>query len=238
MRGFHIERILVEIGVMIVAAFDLDDTLYKEIDFVKSGYRAIARMYASKIGCDEEEVYAVAWNAFLNDQNAIDAVMNHYPSDFTVAELVERYRNHIPEIVLPTKVKKILDELVAKGFMLAIITDGRSTTQRNKIAALGLDRMVSDDMVIISEEVGCDKNKPDGFKALMDKVKDDDALLYYIGDNPEKDFYWPNKLGWTTICLLDDGSNIHCQDFRQFGADYQPRYKINSIDELPPLLGA
>lgn len=31
----------------------------------------------------------------------------------------------------------------------------------------------------------------------------------YVGDNVKKDFITPNALGWKTICIKDDGRNIH-----------------------------
>jgi len=41
----------------------------------------------------------------------------------------------------------------------------------------------------------------------------------------------PNKLGWTSICLLDQGSNIHSQNFN-IEEDFLPKIKINSLSEL------
>lgn len=38
---------------------------------------------------------------------------------------------------------------------------------------------------------------------------------YYIGDNVLKDFITPNKLGWTTICLIYQGKNIYTQNFNK-----------------------
>jgi len=53
----------------------------------------------------------------------------------------------------------------------------------------------------------------------------------YIADNPNKDFITPNKLGWTTICLLDRGQNIHKQNFN-LNKDFLPQSSINSFDEI------
>jgi putative hydrolase of the HAD superfamily len=53
----------------------------------------------------------------------------------------------------------------------------------------------------------------------------------YIADNPKKDFITPNKLGWTSICLLDKGQNIHKQFFTN-SIDYDPQYIINSFNEI------
>jgi len=58
-----------------------------------------------------------------------------------------------------------------------------------------------------------------------------DLAFYYIGDNPEKDFIAPNELGWTSICLLDDGKNIHKQNFN-VSEEFLPKYRIKNIVEL------
>ena len=57
----------------------------------------------------------------------------------------------------------------------------------------------------------------------------------YVGDNPVKDFLAPNKLGWMTVCLLDNGQNIHLQDFT-LSVEFLPQRKIKDITELIDLL--
>ncbi len=54
---------------------------------------------------------------------------------------------------------------------------------------------------------------------------------FYIADNPRKDFITPNRLGWTTICLLDRGQNVHSQNF-DISSKYLPHFLINSFDEI------
>jgi putative hydrolase of the HAD superfamily len=58
---------------------------------------------------------------------------------------------------------------------------------------------------------------------------------YYIGDNPAKDFVAPNHLGWTTICLLDDGQNIHPQDF-SLSQQMLPQHRISKLSEIENII--
>jgi len=53
--------------------------------------------------------------------------------------------------------------------------------------------------------------------------------FYFIGDNTAKDFIVPLKLGWFTICLKNNGSNIYDQNLIE-GAI--PSLIINSFKEL------
>ena len=55
---------------------------------------------------------------------------------------------------------------------------------------------------------------------------------YYFGDNTGKDFITLNKLGWTTISLLDHNEvNIHPQDF-ELPYEYLPKFKVDKLSDL------
>ena len=57
------------------------------------------------------------------------------------------------------------------------------------------------------------------------------ANYFYVGDNTAKDFVSPNILGWHTICIKDDGRNIHSQTF-DVDIDYMPQRVFNDISEI------
>ena len=54
---------------------------------------------------------------------------------------------------------------------------------------------------------------------------------FYVADNTKKDFIGPNRLGWTSICILDKGNNIHPQNF-DIEESYLPRHRIKVLKEL------
>lgn len=212
-----------------VVLFDLDDTLYKEIEFLKLGYYAVAAWLQSEYGLCENpcnrmfETYRRGGNVFveLNESCRLNVPISDYLSV---------YRGHKPDIVLPTPTRILLDTLISRKCILGIITDGRSITQRNKIAALGLERYVSSDHMLISEEFGCEKPCPDNYRYF--ELKYPGCRFCYVGDNLQKDFTAPNKLGWKTICLLDNGQNIHKQHFEQTDTGALPQIKIRSLDQI------
>jgi putative hydrolase of the HAD superfamily len=110
-----------------------------------------------------------------------------------------------------------------------LVTDGRSNSQRNKIKALGLERWFEERNIIISEEFGSEKTDKRNFTYFMEKYPG--RSYCYVGDNTQKDFLAPNGLGWNTVCLLDDGRNIHKQDFNLEGSKL-PKKCINDIRQL------
>ena len=139
------------------------------------------------------------------------------------------YRCHHPDIMLLDSVEDMLNKLKYQDVILGLITDGRSISQRNKIAALGLGRWFDEENIIISEEFGSEKTDERNFRYFMEHYPN--CSFTYVGDNPKKDFVIANSLGWMTICLLDDGRNIHKQDF-DLPIKFLPKDRINSINKL------
>lgn len=217
-----------------VVVFDLDDTLYKEIDYLKSGFRHIASL-VSNVNAPEEEVYLLMLDTRHRGGNAFETVVQQYGFRlFNAQWMASVYRNHKPRIALDDDTKRTLDWLKANGIVMGIITDGRSTQQMNKMDALGLGHYMDDEDVIINEVE--ERHKPDrrSFKIFMEKYGKD-CDYWFVGDNTGKDFLGPNTLGWTTICLLDDGRNIHQQSF-----DYDkialPKVTVNTLSEIIALI--
>lgn len=211
-----------------VVAFDLDDTLYKERDYVFSAIQAIAyTLFPGR----EELVIRKGIHAFLNGENLLDSIDTTRTED-----MLKVYRAHLPALSLSEGAEALLTGLQASGVKMALITDGRSLTQRNKLAALELTPYFAPEDVLISEETGADKARPDNFKALMRRYPEASRFIY-VADNPAKDFLWPNRLGFTTICLLDDkGINIHPQSLENPEPDYAPARTIHSLSEIKNLL--
>jgi putative hydrolase of the HAD superfamily len=203
--------------------FDLDDTLYPEMDFLRSAYSQLAR----KLDPDDwKRLYALMFSLFRSRLDVFEIVGKRYGYD--KMELLNIYRNHHPNIKLSKGVKKVVKSIKDKNGKFCILTDGRSITQRNKINALGLTDYV--DMVIVSEEVGTEKPNEANFKLIMNQFQD--HYYYYIGDNQRKDFIAPNKLGWRTVGLVDRGLNMHYDSHNYFGLNYEPNDYIMNFDEF------
>lgn len=206
--------------------FDLDDTLYKEIEFVRSAYVYINKYIKSRFNLD----LTSAIQELIKTNNSFFDFIKlklHHKHNFAIEKYLELYRFHFPNISLPKDTLEFLNKLSDKKIMFSIITDGRAITQKNKIKALGLNHLVQE--IIISDETGYEKPHHNNFKIIQKKYPNKNFL--YIADNPSKDFLAPNILNWNTICLLDNGQNIHKQNF-DLEFDYLPKYKINQLKEI------
>jgi len=190
--------------------FDLDDTLYKEIDYLKSAYRFIAEKLQTE-HYSAENLYSVMLEAYDNGQNAFSIVKSALNVDTPIEILLHWYRTHVPNITLPEGSKNLLNFLKSKNIPIGILTDGRSVTQRNKIKSLCLTRYIPGQNVVISEEFGSEKPSEKNYR-YFETLYPGISNYMYVGDNPRKDFIAPNRLGWKTIGLIDDGRNIHKQE--------------------------
>lgn len=199
-----------------VVAFDLDDTLFPEMDYVRSAYRAIAREFG--------EHYLPMMMSAATPAQAFDA------TGIDIDTQLRIYRTHFPDISLSDEAFKTLSDLKSGGHILAIITDGRYVTQMNKIKALGLDRFVDDDLIFISGSYGEPKLSGGAMRELMSRFPDEKYA--YVGDNPEKDFVRANELGWITVALRAKKDNIFSQDFEKAPSEYRPGVIIDELCEI------
>ncbi len=202
--------------------FDLDDTLVYEVDFLKSAYLEIAdRLDPQHCSTLVNKMYD--W--YNGGLNVFEKLIESYDL-LTMEELLGIYRSHRPAIKLIEGGKELLDFCKNKGYKIGLITDGRSITQRNKIAALGITDYF--DKIIVSEEFGTTKPNRNNFEVFKDPNVES---YYYIADNVSKDFVTPNLLGWRTICLLDKGLNVHKQSFEK-DLSFLPTYKVFGLEEI------
>ena len=211
-----------------VVVFDLDDTLYNEVDFLKSAYKEISIKIVDDINVSNEVVYGDMLEYYYNKKNVFEEILLKYNSCLNLPELLNLYRNHKPQINLSEDKIEVLNFFKSKNFSLGLLTDGRSFQQRNKIEALNLIQWFTE--IVISEEFGSEKPSINNYRSF-EKVFGD-GHYYYIADNVSKDFISPNKLNWTTICLKDKGLNIHQQNTSMVNKDYLAKHTISEFCEL------
>lgn len=180
---------------------DIDDTLYLERDYVRSGFEAVGRWAQRDLGI--VDFSARAWAAFeAGVRNTIfDDVLTECgvnAGDAVVTELVARYRTHAPSITLAADAREALDRWHG-DVALAAITDGPLSSQQAKARALGLEAWTS--TVVFTASLGPGKGKPDpgSFELVQGELGVDGKSCVYVADNPAKDFGGPRSLGWRTV---------------------------------------
>jgi putative hydrolase of the HAD superfamily len=196
--------------------FDLDDTIYDEIEYCKSGFAAVAEFLAGrteptinnpvKTEDEKRHIFETLWEQFSsgNRKKTFNAALEKLDigyDDKFIQELVEVYRNHLPTITLPPDSRDALSEL-SKKYTLALLTDGFLPAQKLKVQALGIEKYF--ESIIYTEQLGREYWKPSqvGFEKIIRTIGAKPENTAYIADNEKKDFIAPNKLGFVTIKIL------------------------------------
>lgn len=181
--------------------FDLDDTLYPEKSYVRSGYKVISEEYPHIDNMQEK-----LWNVFLCGGRAIDEVLEAEGilSSYEKEKCLNIYRFHKPEISFYDGVYDMLISLRKRGKKIGIITDGRPEGQRAKIEALGLENLV-DEIIVTDELGGIEFRKPNSaaFEKMQKLMNVSFYGMAYVGDNIKKDFVAPEKLGMRSIHFVN-----------------------------------
>lgn len=186
--------------------FDLDDTLYSEKQYIRSGFHAVAKYL------DKDDAEDKLWINFESGKTAIDAYLEEINQMDKKTECLRIYREHMPQISLYDGVTGIFDKLKAKGIKVGIITDGRPRGQHNKLRALGLYDMVDD--IIITDELGGEQfRKPCdiAFRIMQRRWRIPFEQIVYVGDNLNKDFQAPRQLGIQWV-YVDNGGGLYKTD--------------------------
>ncbi|MHC4437773.1 MAG: HAD family hydrolase [Planctomycetota bacterium] len=218
--------------------FDLDDTLYDEIEYCESGFRAAAEFLAERPETPSAKcIFNAFWKQFTgsNRKNTFNAALDDLEisyDDKLIDELVNVYRNHIPTIKLPQDSQDVLSKLRAK-YTLALITDGFLPAQQLKIKSLGIEKFFK--CIVYTEQLGREfwKPSPAGFEKIIKTLNVKPENMVYIGDNEKKDFIAPNKLGFFTVQLIRP-ARLHTKVSSD--PDGHAQHVIHKISQLPALL--
>jgi putative hydrolase of the HAD superfamily len=185
--------------------FDLDDTLYREHDALEREWQANGR------------------------GRVFDAVIERFGLDVPVAELVDVYRSHDPELSLYPDAERALSRLEAAGTPIGVLTDGLASVQRRKLQALALDRRVP--CIVVSDDYGLDAYKPSPvpYRAALEQLGLSASEAVYVGDNPHKDFIGARTLGMGTV-RVRRRTGDHAETV--LDSEHEADRTISSLDEL------
>ena len=216
-----------------LVVLDIDDTLYLERDYVRSGFAAVGVWAQDELGVDG--LGDRAWAAFeagtrrtIFDEALAAAGVE--ATDDLVPRLVQVYRRHAPTIEMLDDARAWLDRL-APHVALAVVTDGPLASQQAKAEALLLSRWA--DLIVFTETLGPGRGKPHpaAFEQLEREVGLHGDSCAYVADNPAKDFVAPHRLGWRTVRVRRPES-LHADV--PSGADVDA--EIASLDDLDAAL--
>jgi len=221
---------------MPVIVFDLDDTLYDEMTFVHSGFRAVAAFLEERKGIPSDQSYADMLERLERDGRGkvFDAVLRKHRcfSKYMARQCVSVYRAHQPDIKLLPDAERALESLGGL-YPLYIVTDGNKHVQWNKLKALGLAGHPHIRRCFVTRRFGIRHEKPSpycfGLICRAERTEPRDVI--YIGDNPNKDFVGIKPLGYRTV-RVQRGSYAGLRK----SAEYEAEYEIDDLTQLADLI--
>lgn len=219
-----------------VLVLDVDDTLYLERDYVRSGFIAVGCYIRHEFA--GEGFDAACWELF--ERGARGTIFNDalhrigLPDERPLIQaLVEVYRTHTPAIELLPDAQALLETARARGIAMGVISDGPLAAQERKVRALGLDSWV--DQIILTDRWGREWWKPHvrAYTELEHHFGAGGPDCLYVGDNPLKDFLAPRRLGWQSVRIRRE-LGLNAQE--EAAADSRPDTEWDDLTELARLI--
>jgi putative hydrolase of the HAD superfamily len=217
--------------------FDLDDTLYPERDYVRSGFAAVADHAARAIGEDPQEVLRELWQMFESGVrgDTFDRWLRGRGRDPAIdgPGMIETYRRHTPRLLPYPDVVPALEALRGET-RLGLITEGPRAVQQAKLEALGL-RPWFDKVVILGEdERGAWKPSREPFDRWLEGSGLSPEEAVYLADNPAKDFLGARRAGWRSI-RIRRADGLH-RDEEPAGDEARPDEEAEDLTSLASIL--
>jgi putative hydrolase of the HAD superfamily len=121
--------------------------------------------------------------------------------------LADRYSAvRLDNMYLYPGVESTLQALCNRHFEMAILTNGESATQREKINRFGLGKYFSH--IFIEGEVGSGKPGHEIYRKALSDIGVSPAETYMVGDNIEWDIAAPQALGISGIWYDSEGTGL------------------------------
>lgn len=211
-----------------VLVFDLDDTLYDELSYVDSGFRAVAQFLTDAFQVKYDAAYqSMKYRVARGRDRIFDDILSEFGlySRKNVRRCLSVYRLHKPSIALYPEADACLTRFA--DWPLYIVTDGNKLVQHNKLEALGLKKRVR--RYFITHRFGLRNAKPSPycFHKICEAERVEPQQVVYIADNPNKDFVGIKPLGFPTVRVLT-GQHRSVTKPAEYGADFI----ISSLQEL------
>jgi putative hydrolase of the HAD superfamily len=133
-----------------------------------------------------------AWRLTLRDCGCVDESVLLFASDTSRRLMRRTYQ-------LYDDAKSLIDAVSHAGIPLALITNGASDTQREKLDAIGILDWFA--VLVISGEIGVAKPDVSAFTPVIQQLGIEGKALWHIGDNLETDVAGAEAAGLTSVWL-------------------------------------
>jgi len=213
---------------MATILFDLDGTLYDDREYVRAGFRSAATYLRETHGVKTFGDMVWEYAVERNFTNVFDRILTTY--DFPKSELddlIAAYHDCDPNLRPYPDAEAVLAELSDKC-QTAVITGGKNGER--KLELLGLKDAF--DTVYVTPAQGTSKRESTPFEDVLDELDTSPERAVFVGDNPELDFYWPNRLGMTTVWIRRRTTVFRSPE----STEARPDYVLPNLSLVPEIV--
>ncbi|HDX9588386.1 TPA: HAD family hydrolase [Bacillus pseudomycoides] len=211
--------------------FDMDDTLYREKDYIISGFKAVDHWLKNRY--KKTGFYNVAIQLFDSGEkkfvfNKALQQLNINYDEKLISDMLEQFRSHEPDIQLLEEAEWVLHNLI-HTIKIGLISDGYLIPQEKKVNALKLKEKFHS--IVLTDRFGKEHWKPSQipYQQMSMELQIPHHQCVYIGDNSTKDFITAKKLGWTTVHINRKNGIYYNLEVEQ---EYTAHYIINDLRKL------
>jgi HAD superfamily hydrolase (TIGR01549 family) len=169
--------------------FDLDNTLYKETDYLFSAYRELAKKCALRDEVNEETLYEFLVKRFRESGRGglFDSMVEKFQLKHTeLIDCLSVLRQHklSQKIKLISPAKELMSAQISAGKKVCVLTNGNPEQQRNKVRQIDWEGMDSDIHFVYANEIE-KKPSPAGLIHISEMMNVTPAQMLMIGDSQE-----------------------------------------------------
>lgn len=227
------------------AIFDVDDTLYDQLEPFRQAFIKNFRRFAAHVPIKEiynssrrysEETFPrlEAGEISLMEHNTHRMIASF--ADFGIKisrnEAVlfqETYEEEQHKITLLPEIIEVFERLLEKGIILGVLTNGPFEHQWMKVNQLGITKWIPKENIFVSEGIGIAKPDPEAFHFIENKLKLAKSTTVFIGDSFQNDIIGAKKAGWKAIWVNHRNKSVDDSLVVPDQIVYSPKELQNSL---------
>lgn len=211
--------------------FDLDDTLYRELDFVVAALACVAEFLEQRTG--------VRASSFREDMlkilethgrgHVFDLLLKQHDLPLAwVSPMLFVYRRARPRLQLFPDARNFLERLRFSEVQTGIVTDGCALVQAGKVTGLGLETLM--DIVVYTDTLGEGAGKPSsiGYEVALELLEADPSTSAYVANDVRKDFVGPRHLGMTGVLVTRGMLGV----LDRQPESHRPHHMVHTLEEV------
>ena len=194
----------------IAVIFDLDDTLYSKSEVFFKTFSQFATpsidaesLYLTYQKRSDEAFEKFSAGEISLSQSHLERVSNTFKdvgielSSEKIQAFIKAYQDTLNAITLSEEWIEVFQQCNKESYQIAILTNGPTNHQKNKLYQLNLSKWIPEDFWFISESIHAKKPSIQAFHHVESKISADEYFM--IGDDIQTDITGAIQANWHPI---------------------------------------